>query len=70
MKPQLTRHPHGITAVDAEYVRPLHAAIHIIEHRGRAAIVDTGTTHSVPYTLAALSELGLSPADVDFVLLT
>ena len=36
---QLYRHPHGITAVDAEYVYPGHAAAHIIEDRGRAAFV-------------------------------
>jgi len=70
LKPQLTRFANGITAVDAEYVRPGMAAAHIIQHDGRAAFVDTGTTHSVPYLLAALAELGIDPAAVDFVFLT
>lgn len=70
LKPRLTRFANGITAVDAEYVRSGIAAAHIIEHGGRAAFVDTGTTHSVPYLLAALEELGIERAAVDFVFLT
>lgn len=67
---RMIRYPDGIAAVDTEYVRPGHAASHLLHQNGRAAFVDTGTTHSVPYLLAALDELGLSPADVDYVLLT
>lgn len=69
-RPRLQRHPDGITAVDVEYVRPGLAASHIIAHEGRAAFVDTGTTHSVPRLLAALDELGLARDAVDYVLLT
>jgi glyoxylase-like metal-dependent hydrolase (beta-lactamase superfamily II) len=68
--PRITLYPDGITAVDTEYVRPGHAAAHIIEQNGRAAFVDTGTNYSVPHLLAALDELGLTPAAVDYVLLT
>jgi glyoxylase-like metal-dependent hydrolase (beta-lactamase superfamily II) len=70
LQPRLTRYANGITAVDVEYVRPGMAAAHIIEQDGRAAFVDTGTTHSVPYLLAALDELHIEPAAVDFVFLT
>jgi glyoxylase-like metal-dependent hydrolase (beta-lactamase superfamily II) len=70
LKPHLTRFANGITAVDAEYVRLGMAAVHIIQQHGRAAFVDTGTTHSVPYLLAALAELGIDRAAVDFVFLT
>jgi glyoxylase-like metal-dependent hydrolase (beta-lactamase superfamily II) len=66
----LTHHPDGVTAVDAEYMRPGLAAVHIIEQSGRAAFVDTGTHHSVPQLLAALETLGLSPEAVDYVFLT
>ena len=69
-QPTITRHPHGIFAVDTEYMRPGLAAAHIIEHEGRAAFVDVGTTHSVPYLLAALDELGIPRAAVDYVILT
>src|SRR5215467_14612227 len=69
-EPTITRHPHGTYAVDAEYVRPGLAAAHIVEHRGRAAFIDVGTTHSVPYLLAALDRLGIAPGAVDLLLLT
>ncbi|HTD10879.1 MAG TPA: MBL fold metallo-hydrolase [Steroidobacteraceae bacterium] len=70
VQPTLYRHPHGITAVDAEYLYSGHAAAHIIVDGGRAAFVDVGTNNSVPYLLAALSELGVPRAAVDYVLLT
>jgi glyoxylase-like metal-dependent hydrolase (beta-lactamase superfamily II) len=41
-----------------------------VEHRGRAAFVDVGTTHSVPYLLAALDGLGIAREAVDWLLLT
>lgn len=68
--PHITDFPDGISAVDTEYVRPLLDASHLIVQDGRAAFVDTGTSHSVPLLLAALAEKGLGPEDVDFVLVT
>ena len=71
MKAQLYRHPHGITAVDAEYLYPGHAAAHIIEDGGRAAFVDVGTNFSVPYLLdAAARNWQIPRAAVDYLLLT
>jgi glyoxylase-like metal-dependent hydrolase (beta-lactamase superfamily II) len=70
MNPRISQHPNGIVAIDAEYVRPGLAAVHIIEQGGRAAFVDTGTNHSVPYLLTALEQLGLSRDAVDYVFLT
>lgn len=61
---------HGITAVDTDYVRPLLDASHLINERGRAAFVDTGTNHSVPFLLDALARQDLDPGDVDYVFLT
>lgn len=69
-KPRITRHPDGIFAVDAEYLYPGHAAVHIIKHNGRAAFVDTGTNFSVPYLLAALTELEIARDAVDYIFLT
>jgi glyoxylase-like metal-dependent hydrolase (beta-lactamase superfamily II) len=68
--PRLYRHPHGITAVDAEYLYPGHAAAHLISDGGRAAFVDVGTNFSVPYLLAALEALGIERSAVDYLLLT
>src|SRR5579862_2645708 len=70
MNPRISRHPHGIVAVDTEYLYPGHAAAHIIQQNGRAAFVDVGTNHSVPYLLAALEELGIRRTAVDYVFLT
>lgn len=68
--PALLEFEHGITAVDTDYVRPRLDASHVIVRDGRAAFVDTGTTHSVPRLLRALETLGVDRADVDYVFLT
>ena len=70
LKVRLYRHPHGISAVDCEYLYPGHAAAHVIVDSGRAAFVDVGTNFSVPYLLAGLAELGIAREAVDYVLLT
>ncbi len=69
-QPRITRFSDGISAVDAQYIRSGHAAVHILQEQERAAFIDTGTNFSVPYLLAALTELGLKPDSVDYVLLT
>jgi hydroxyacylglutathione hydrolase len=66
----ITRHPDGVYAIDTHYVRPLLDASHLIVHGGRAAFVDTGTSHSVPRLLASLELLGVAPDAVDYVFLT
>jgi len=68
--PRLIRHPDGITAVDAQYVRPGMAAAHLICHGGRAAFVDVGTNHSAAHLLAALEELGIARSAVEYLFLT
>lgn len=60
----------GITAIDADYVRPGLAAAHLVVDSGRAAFVDTGTTLSLPNLMAALAEKDIDPADVDWVFAT
>ena len=70
LKPTLYRHPHGITAIDTEYLYPGHAAAHLIVDAGSAAFVDVGPNSSVPYLLGALDELGIARDAVDYVLLT
>lgn len=68
--PQTIDLDYGITAVDTHYVRPLMDASHLIVDAGRAAFVDTGSSHSVPHLLAALRAKGLSEDAVDYVLIT
>jgi hydroxyacylglutathione hydrolase len=48
----------------------MQTAIHLIVEEGRAAVVDTGTSHAAPRVLAALAAQGVAPAQVDYVILT
>ncbi|MEO0972565.1 MAG: MBL fold metallo-hydrolase, partial [Pseudomonadota bacterium] len=66
----ITRYAHGISAVDAALIRPAFDAVHLIVDSGRAAIVDTGTGHSVPHILAALAAHDVDPSAVDYVFVT
>lgn len=65
-----TRLDHGITAIDTEHVRPLLDASHLIVENGRAAFVDTGSSHSIPLLLDALLQHDLDASAVDYVFLT
>lgn len=67
---KITPYDHGIYAIDADYVRPKLAAIHLLVEAGRAALVDTGCNDSVPNVLAALDQLGMPRTHVDYVILT
>ncbi|MEI7429958.1 MAG: MBL fold metallo-hydrolase [Betaproteobacteria bacterium] len=67
---KLISYGEGIYAIDADYVRPKLAAIHLIVEDGRAAFIDTGCNSSIPNVLAALKELRLSHQCVDYVVLT
>jgi glyoxylase-like metal-dependent hydrolase (beta-lactamase superfamily II) len=60
----------GIYAIDADYVRPKLAAIHLIVENGRAAFIDTGCNSSIPNVLAALEQLEISLECIDYVVLT
>jgi len=60
----------GIWAVDTGFIRPLFDASHLIVENGRAAFVDVATSYCVPRLLGALADQGLTPADVDYVILT
>ena len=61
---------NGIYAFDAECMRPLVTAIHLIESDGRVAFVDTANFGVMPQALAALDALGLGAEAVDYVILT
>jgi glyoxylase-like metal-dependent hydrolase (beta-lactamase superfamily II) len=61
---------HGVHAIDTAFQRDLLDAAYLVVHQGQAAFIDTGTNHAVPRLLAALDALGLSPADVVWVIPT
>lgn len=60
----------SIFTVDALYFEAYLASIHLIQHRGKLALVDTGTHYSVPQVAAALKELGLNFDSVELIILT
>ena len=66
----LITYENGIYAVDAHYLRPRLAAVHLVEAVDRVALVDTGTNNSLPRVIEALDELGYSKEQVDYILLT
>lgn len=61
---------HGITAIDADLVRPRMASIHLMQSGESLALFDTGTSHAVPHVLDAIVARGRTPADVEWVVLT
>ena len=67
---QLIDYHNGICAFNADCMRPLVTAIHLLESEGRAAFVDTANFEIMPQALAALDVRGLGPEAVDYVILT
>lgn len=68
--PHITDYDHGISAIDAEYYRTRFAAIHLIVEGSTAALVDTGTSFSVPGVMETLCQRNLAPESVAYVFLT
>ena len=66
----LIDYQNGIFAFDAGYLRPMLAAIHLIESEGRTAFIDTANFEVLPRALEALQARGLGPESVDYVILT
>ncbi len=60
----------GISVIDTKYMRDRFDASHLLVEKGKALVVDTGTTHSAPQILAHLQRLGLTCDDVIYVVLT
>jgi glyoxylase-like metal-dependent hydrolase (beta-lactamase superfamily II) len=61
---------HGIHVIDTGFHRPEFDAAYLMIEGGRAAFIDTGTTHSVPRLLEALVAAGLTTDAVDYVIAT
>jgi glyoxylase-like metal-dependent hydrolase (beta-lactamase superfamily II) len=60
----------GVVLVDTGYVRPGLAAAWIVKGKGSAAVVETGTAHSVSRILAALEAHGVGRESVSHVIVT
>lgn len=62
--------PHGIFTIDTGFVRPRFDAAYLVIQNGHGAFIDCGTNHSLSILLKALADAGLTPAHVDWLILT
>ena len=60
----------GVFVIDTGFHRPMFDAAFLLVENGHAAFIDTGTNFAVPRLLATLTDLGLAPAAVDYVIPT
>ena len=60
----------GVYAIDTGFHRERFDAAYLLVHGGRAAFIDSGTSHSLPRLLGALEVAGVSAAQVDYVIPT
>lgn len=67
--PDPARSP-SVTVIDTGFHRPRFDAAYLVVDRGRAAFIDCGLNSSVPRLLAALTDAGLEPEAVDWLILT
>lgn len=68
--PLVTDYEHGISAIDAQFHRPKRAAIHLLVEKGVAALIDTGTSFSIPGVIESLKQKNIAIEDVAYVILT
>ena len=61
---------HGIHTIDTAFQRDHFDAAYLIVEEGRGAFVDCGTNHSVPHLLSAVQRAGITPADIDLLIVT
>ncbi len=61
---------HGIYCIDALYVKPQVASIYLLREGNEAAIIETGTLHSLPNVIDTLAAVGLEPAQIKYVIPT
>ena len=61
----------GIAAIDTGFAgRDWGGAVYLMQHGGRSALIDAGTSVSVPRILAALDNRRVQPEDVDYIVVT
>jgi len=56
--------------IDCQYVRPQFAGAYLVVEEERALFVENNTSHSVPILLNALRAQGLSPEQVEYLIIT
>ena len=60
----------GITCIETHYLRPGLACCYLLQAGDTAALIDTGTTHTVPMILELLGQKGIPREAVRYVIPT
>ncbi len=60
----------GITCIETHYIRPGLACCYLVREGESAALIDTGTTHTVPMILELLERKGIGRESVRYVIPT
>jgi glyoxylase-like metal-dependent hydrolase (beta-lactamase superfamily II) len=60
----------GITCIDAAYVQPGLACFYLMEQGGECAVIETGTSHSLPNLSKLLAAKNIRPEQVRYVIPT
>ncbi|WP_218943395.1 MBL fold metallo-hydrolase [Exilibacterium tricleocarpae] len=60
----------GIYCIDADYVRRGLACFYLLYHRGEIAIIETGTSHSLPHLQQLMASKSMLPEQVRYVIPT
>ena len=59
-----------VILIDCEYQGPRHAASYLLISHGKAAFIENNTQFAVPFLLDALHREGLTPEDVEYIVIT
>jgi len=60
----------SVVTIDCKYRMPEFAAAYLIVEGDRAAFVDNNTTHATPLLIEALASRGMSPGQVEYIIIT
>ncbi len=61
---------YGVTCIDTLYHRPGLAACYLVKEGDQAAIIDTGTAHSIPVIMEVMAQLGVEAEQVRYIMPT
>ena len=61
---------HGITCIDAGYIRPWLACFYLLGREGEYALIETGTSRSLDNLESVMRTSGIAPEQVRFVMPT
>lgn len=70
MRSHIIKQGNGVFTIDTGFQRPGLVACHLIVDGDRAVIVDPGTDAKVSVVLDAMHSLGLTPEQLDYVMVT